>query len=165
MAVAIGLLDDAYPPACLHCRRDVNGGIFVVQVERFGRDDLTGYGDLNGLAGVVTLDLAIHSIGRYLRRFVAGCGLRFLLNLFALARRRTFILGGRRAGKNERNNTDTHCLHSYLSWVKNKHAPHQINVGPSTSFGRGKPWEADPCTIAITCCDALRTLHVNPPPL
>jgi hypothetical protein len=55
MAVAIGLLDDAYPPACLHSQRDVHGGVFVVQVEGFGRDDLTGYGDLNGLARLIEI--------------------------------------------------------------------------------------------------------------
>jgi hypothetical protein len=115
VTVAIGLLDDAYPAACLHGWRDVYRSVLIVQVERFGRDDFTGDGDLNGLAGVVALDLAVNRIGRCLRRFVGGCGLRFLLNLFALLGSRTLVLGEGRAGKNERNNTDTHRLHTYLS--------------------------------------------------
>ena len=72
MAVAVSLLDDAYPTAGLNSRRDVYRSVLVVQVEGFGRDDLTGYGDLNGVAGLIALDFAVNSIGRCLRRFVGG---------------------------------------------------------------------------------------------
>ena len=69
------------------------------------------------LPGLVTFNLAVHSIGRCLRRFAGRSGLRILLNLFALLRSRTLVLGGERSiSQNERNSTDgrKYCLHSCL---------------------------------------------------
>ena len=59
MAVAISLLDDAYPAACLHSRRDVHCSVFVVQVEGLGRDDLTWHGDLDAALDELPLRIAV----------------------------------------------------------------------------------------------------------
>ena len=57
MAVGVSLLDNAHPTPSLHIRRHIDRSVFAAQVERFGGDNLAGYGDLNGLAGFVAFDL------------------------------------------------------------------------------------------------------------